>query len=186
MNRGKKNLSITIILPLTMMFGACVDHYSDRRDFPARETQYRVQGPHQADQFVGSIFFATGSSALSKAALADLGHMADRLKDRRHSGRVILVGYADRKRGVEENAELAMERAQRVAMAIEKKGVALERLIIDSRAVKLTKPQATERRVDIFLEATPVYSGNALFPVLVAFFLLSVSVVAVLIFRRKR
>jgi hypothetical protein len=138
------------------------------------------------DQFVGSIYFATGSSTLSRAATADLARMAQRMNERKYSGaRVVLVGYADRKRGVDENSELAAERAQRVAIGLEKQGVELDRIIIDSRSVRLTRPHDGERRVDMFFESGLFPQGNTLYPVLVAFFLLCTFAVAVVIFRRK-
>jgi hypothetical protein len=145
------------------------------------------------DQFIGSIYFSTSSSTLSRAAAADLARMVRRMNDRKHSAaRVVLVGYADRKRGVEENSELAAERAQRVAIALEKQGIELDRILIDSRtrqggsaSVRMTRPHDGERRVDLFFENGFFSQGNNLYPVLVAFFLLCAFAVAVIIFRRR-
>lgn len=138
------------------------------------------------EKFIGSVYFATGSSALTRAASADLGRMANRMNERKYSGtRVVLVGYADRKRGVEENSELAAERAQRVAIGLEKHGIELDRILIDSRSVRLTRPNDGERRVDLFFEGGFHPAGNTLYPVLVAFFLLCTFAVAVIIFRRR-
>lgn len=138
------------------------------------------------EQFIGSIYFATGSSTLSRAAASDLARMARRMQERKYAGaRVVLVGYADRKRGVEENSELAAERAQRVAIGLEKQGIELDRIIIDSRSVRLTRPHDGERRVDLFFENGYFSQGNTLYPVLVAFFLLCTFAVAVIIFRRR-
>lgn len=141
------------------------------------------------EQFVGSVYFGTSSSALSKAALADLGRMANRVQERRFAGgRVILIGYADRNRGVEENSELAGERAQRVAIALEKKGIELERIVIDGRGVRTTRRQQAERRVDIYIEQGQAAGTrlNTLYPVLIGFFLLVTFGLAVVIFRRRR
>jgi flagellar motor protein MotB len=113
--------------------------------------------------------------------------MAERLRDRRNAGlRVRLVGYADRRGGVEENSELAAERAQKVALALEKMGIELERILIDGRPVRLTKPRIGERRVDIYLEKRAFPSSAALYPILVAFFFVIVFVVAAIIFRSRR
>lgn len=184
MTSATKHLLSAFALIGTLGFTACIDQYGERDN---SQTAYRTAGNTAQEQFVGSIYFATSSSTLTKAALHDLAHMASRIQDRTHNGsRVILVGYADRKRGVEENSELAAERAQRVAIALEKKGVALERIIIDSRAVRLTKPQTAERRVDIFLEGGRMSRGNAYYPVLVGLFLLTAAIVAVIVFRRRR
>ena len=184
MTSAIKHLLLACTLASTLAFSACVDQYGDRENM---QSAYRNAGTASQEQFVGSIYFGTSSSTLTKAALHDLAHMASRIQDRTHAGsRVILVGYSDRKRGVEENSELAAERAQRVAIALEKKGVALERIIIDSRAVRLTKPQNAERRVDIFLEGGRAWRGNAYYPVLVGLFLLTAAILAVIIFRRRR
>ncbi len=163
---------------------SCSDYSRDRYDAASPDERSPAR-----DQFVGSIYFGTSSSALSKAALADLGRMASRIQERRGStGRVILIGYADRHRGVEENSELAGERAQRVAIALEKRGIELERIVIDGRGVRLTRQQEAERRVDIYLE-NGGGSGrrlNTLYPVLIGFFLLVTFALAVVIFRRRR
>lgn len=184
MTSAIKHLLLASALMGVLGFTGCIDQYGERDN---TASAYRTPASTSQEQFVGSIYFGTTSSTLSKAALHDLAHMASRIQERTHAGsRVILVGYSDRKRGVEENSELAAERAQRVAIALEKKGVALERIIIDSRAVRLTKPQNAERRVDIFLEGGRAMRGNAYYPVLVGLFLLTAAVVAVIVFRRKR
>lgn len=181
-----RNRSLIFGLFALATFGGsvCTNPYGDRNEVGTYEE--RTPG---RDQFVGSVYFATGSSALSKAALSDLGRMATRIQEKRYAGeRVIIVGYADRNRGVEENAELAGERAQRIAMALEKRGVELERLVIDGRGVRTTRKKEAERRVDIYIEQ----SGNAarrmnnLYPVLIGIFLLVTFGLAVIIFRRRR
>lgn len=184
MTSAIKHLLSASALISVLGFTGCMDQYGERDN---TASAYRTSASTSQEQFVGSIYFGTTSSTLSKAALHDLAHMASRIQERTHAGsRVILVGYSDRKRGVEENSELAAERAQRVAIALEKKGVALERIIIDSRAVRLTKPQNAERRVDIFLEGGRAVRGNTYYPVLVGLFLLTAAVVAVIVFRRRR
>jgi flagellar motor protein MotB len=113
--------------------------------------------------------------------------MAERIKERRHAGfRVVLVGYSDRRRGVEENSELAAERAQKVAIALEKQGIDFERIVLDGRPVRLSRAGSGERRVDIYLEHRSMADNSTLYPILVAFFLFTVFVVAVLVFRRRR
>lgn len=183
----QRHMRIPLVLAVAAFFSgaACHDYYGDRRDTGSLEER----GPGR-DQFVGSVYFKTASSALSKAALADIGRMANRIQERRHAGeRVILIGYSDRNRGVEENSEIAGERAQRVALALEKRGVELERLVLDGRGIRVTRKQDAERRVDIYLENGHGVSGqrmNTLYPVLIGFFLLVTFGLAVLIFRRRR
>lgn len=163
---------------------SCADYRGDRHDYMASDERDPAR-----EQFVGSVYFTTSSSALSKAALADIGRMANRVQERRHAGsRVILIGYSDRSRGVEENSELAGERAQRVAIALEKRGIELERIVIDGRGVRTTRKQEAERRVDIYLEHGQMMGArlNTLYPVLIGFFLLVTFALAVIIFRRKR
>lgn len=182
----QRKYGVVISLAFTALFltSACSDYRNDRGDYASSDE--RAPG---RDQFVGSIYFGTASSSLSKAALADLGRMANRIQERRYAGqRVILIGYADRHRGVEENSEIAGERAQRVAMALEKRGIELERIVIDGRGVRLTRRQEAERRVDIYLEngRGAGQRMNTLYPVLIGFFLLVTFALAVIIFRRKR
>lgn len=185
MIQRQNRISLVFAFTALLLGSACHDHYADRRDAGSLEER----GPGR-DQFVGSVYFKTASSALSKAALADIGRMANRIQERRHAGeRVILIGYSDRNRGVEENSEIAGERAQRVAIALEKKGVELERLVIDGRGVRMTRKHDAERRVDIYLEnghSTPGQRMNTLYPVLIGFFLLVTFGLAVVIFRRRR
>ncbi|AFM11460.1 OmpA family protein [Turneriella parva] len=178
MSLHKKYLLIALIG--TLSASGCVERAEFDREYGPERTLVR-------DQFVGSIYFGTASSSLSKAANADLARMAARIGERRNLGtRVVLIGYADRKRGVEENSELAAERAQRVAIALEKRGVELERIIIDSRPVRVTRAKEAERRVDIYLDGTAAARPGSLYPILVAFFLLVTFVLAAIIFRRRR
>lgn len=166
----------------------CIERLPDNTERARFESEYGQVRVPARDQFVGSVYFATGSSALSKAAAADIGRMAQRIQERRNTGsRIVLIGYSDRRRGVEENTELAAERAQRVVMALEKRGVELERLVIDSRPVRSTKTTG-ERRVDIYVEKAggSIFGSQALYPILVACFLLTTFVIAVIIFRRRR
>lgn len=187
------NFKTAFLVTLLGLVQGCYDGGRDRLSarsgdgYPVGSEQTGEYGKAPGrDQFIGSIYFATGSSTLSRAASADLARMARRMNERKYSGaRVVLVGYADRKRGVEENSELAAERAQRVAIGLEKQGVELDRILIDSRSVRLTRPHDGERRVDLFFETGFFSQGNTLYPVLVAFFLLCTFAVAVIIFRRK-
>lgn len=186
-----RNFILTFGAAFSLIFtsAACADRHNQHYDHSAHEAHYPDERTPSQGQFVGSIYFNTASSALSKAALTDLGRMATRIQDRRLSGgRVILIGYADRNRGVEENSELASERTQRVAIALEKRGVELERIVIDSRPVRTTRGRQGERRVDIYLEHGHHGSGsvNNLYPVLIGVFLLCTFGLAVLIFRRRR
>jgi outer membrane protein OmpA-like peptidoglycan-associated protein len=175
------------LLCLPLLVPACVETYQDAVERARYQSEYGVPELPTREQFVGSIYFATGSSQLSRSAAADLARMAERIRERRHAGlRVVLVGYADRRRGVEENSELAAERAQKVAIALEKQGIDFERILLDSRPVRLSKAKVGERRVDIYLEQRSVTSSSTLYPILVAFFLLTTFIVAVLVFRRRR
>lgn len=158
----------------------CAERPEFDREYPSERSLVR-------DQFVGSVYFSTASSSLSRAGQADLARMAARILERRNLGaRVVIIGYADRKRGVEENSELAAERAQLVALALEKRGVELERIVIDSRPIRVTRAKEAERRVDLYLDGTAVGRPGSLYPVLVAFFLLTAFVLAIVIFRRRR
>lgn len=180
MFQRKYGLLASLVCAVFFTAFSCADYRSD----------YKVPEDigSAKEQFVGSVYFSTSSSALSKAALTDLGRMAHRIQERRYAGgRVILIGYADRGRGVEENSELAGERAQRVAIALEKRGIELERIVIDGRGVRTTRRQQAERRVDIYVEQGQGGARlNTLYPVLIGFFLLVTFGLAVVIFRRKR
>lgn len=175
------------LLGLVLLMPACIENYQDTADSARYQCEYSAPILPTRDQFVGSIYFSTGSSQLSRAAAVDLARMAERIKERRHAGfRVVLVGYADRRRGVEENSELASERAQKVAIALEKQGIDFGRILLDNRPVRLSRAKAGERRVDLYLEQRSMGGGNTLYPVLVAFFLFTAFIVAALVFRRRR
>lgn len=174
-----------LFLLMVVLSSGCVETYQDR----AERMRYRAEygDVPQRDIFIGSIYFATASAQISRTAAADLSRIAERIKERRYAPlRVVLVGYADRRKGVEENSELAAERAQKVALSLEKRGIDLERIVIDGRPIRIERAKSGERRVDIFLEERPAYSGAAIYPILVAVFLVSVFVVAAIIFRRRR
>ncbi len=183
-------LKLRICLPvmgLLVGLSACVETYQDAAEKARYRSEYGAQVLPTRDKFIGSIYFATASSQLTRAASVDLARMAERIKERHHAGlRVVLVGYADRRRGVEENSELASERAQKVAIALEKQGIDFERIVIDGRPKRMNRGKTGERRVDIYLEQRSPVSDGTLYPVLVAFFLLTAFVVAVLVFRRRR
>lgn len=177
---------IGILLPcVALLHSGCVETYQD----PDERMRYRTEYSDvpQRDILIGSIYFATASAQISRAAAAELSRIAERIKERRYAPlRVVLVGYADRRKGVEENSELAAERAQKVALALEKRGVDLDRIVIDGRPIRIHRSQSGERRVDVFLERRPSYTGAAIYPILVAVFLVTAFVVAAIIFRRRR
>jgi outer membrane protein OmpA-like peptidoglycan-associated protein len=174
-------------LVLLLLVSACIETPQDRAQRASYASESGYPAVPNRDHFVGSIYFQTASARLTRAASADLTRMAMRIKERGHAGfRVLLVGYADTRRGIEENSELAAERAQNVAIALEKLGIELERIVIDGRPVRLSKTGSRERRVDIYLEQPAITGGNTLYPILVAVFLLTVFVAAALIFRRRR
>jgi len=171
-----RNSLFFVSLISALVLGACNDRYYDRDD--------SVRAPAR-DQYIGSIYFATGSSALSKAAATDIRRMANRVRERRYvASRVVLIGYAEAKKSSQETQELADERAQRVAVAFDKAGIDLERIVIDSRGLRLTRPQDTGSRVDIYFE-NGVPQTNVVYPVLIGFFLLCTFGLAVIIFRRR-
>jgi len=174
-----------LLASLALGLMACHGRYDDRHEYG----NYTERAPGR-DDFVGSVYFTTSSSSLSRSALADLTRMANRIRDhRRGNDRVILIGYADRTRGVEENSELAAERAQRVAVALEKRGIDLDRIVIDGRGVRITRHEESQRRVDIYSEHGHGYRGghgDVYYPVLIAFFLLTAFITALVVFRRKR
>ena len=181
---------LRVLLPalgLLVLLPACVETYQDAADRARYSSEYGGPALPTRDQFVGSIYFSSASSQLTRAASVDLARMAERIKERRHAGfRVVLVGYSDRRRGVEENSELASERAQKVAIALEKQGIEFERIVLDGRPVRLSKAKTGERRVDIYLEQRSIATSGTLYPILVAFFLFTAFIVAVLVFRRRR
>jgi hypothetical protein len=174
-----------LLASLALGLTACYGRYDDHHEHDS----YSERAPGR-DNFVGSIYFTTSSSALSRSALADLTRMATRIRHHRHSNdRIILIGYSDRSRGVEENSELAAERAQRVAVALEKRGIDLDRIVIDGRGVRMTRHEESQRRVDIYTEHAHGYGhghNEVYYPVLIAFFLLTAFITALVVFRRRR
>ncbi|HRP70050.1 MAG TPA: OmpA family protein [Turneriella sp.] len=182
----KKNC-FRLFLFLTVLFtaSACVD-YSNSSSLVG--TRGQIDDVPHYDRFIGSIYFHTASSALSNSAIKDIKRIARTLNDRRYEkSRVVISGYADKKRGVEENTELAAERAQRVALTLEAQGLDLERLIIDSRDSRFARSKAAGRRVDIYIDYNSVgaYRNDFLYPILVGFFLLVTFAVALVVFRRR-
>ncbi|MBV6492188.1 MAG: hypothetical protein LDLANPLL_00179 [Turneriella sp.] len=157
---------------------------TDYRDYP----NTAIDTVPAYDRFVGSIYFRTASSNLSIVADKDLKRIARILLDRRYDATTVVIrGLADRERGVEENIELASERAQRVALSLEKYGIPLERITIDSRPSYKTRAVASNRRVDIYMGygSKAAYRTDTLYPILVGFFLLITFAVAVVVFRRQ-
>lgn len=181
---------LRLLLPVSALLAlapACVETYYDSAERVRYSSEYGEPTLPTRDQFIGSVYFPTASAQLTRAAAVDLARMAGRINERRHAGlRVVLVGYADRRRGVEENSELATERAQKVAIALEKHGVEFERILLDNRPVRLSRGISGERRVDIYLERRALAGNGTLYPILVTFFLFTAFIVAVLVFRRRR
>lgn len=175
------------LLGLLVFSSACVETYHDAAWRARYRSEYGEAAAPRRDHFIGSIYFATASSRVTAAAEADLVRMAARIQERRHAGsRVVLIGYSDRRRGIEENSELASERAQRVAMALERRGVELDRMVLDGRLLLPERTKTGERRVDIYLEQQASVGGGTIYPILVTFFLLTAFLMAVLIFRPRR
>ncbi|MCX7633013.1 MAG: OmpA family protein [Turneriella sp.] len=140
----------------------------------------------QPDKLIGSIYFNSRSAKISRKAATELNRIALKLRTPPyHRSRVIITGYADKSEGVEEDFELANERAQNTAMALERRGIDLNRIIIDQRPASLAKVRSGQKRVDIFTERQATAEANLVFPLLVTFFILSVLAAALLIFRRK-
>lgn len=173
----KPQLLLSGLIFSSLAATSCYDRYNDRA-----ETGLRAPA---RDQFIGSVYFTTGSSALSRAATTDLVRMANRMRERRYSASgIVVIGYSDARKSSQETSELGDERAQRVAVALDKAGVDLERIVIDSRGLRLTRPQDAGSRVDLYFE-NGVRQASVVYPVLIAFFLLSAFAVAVIIFRRR-
>lgn len=185
MVRLKIRAFASALAAVTLLSG-CIDEGPRLADRQRFDSEYGAPALPNRDTFVGTIYFATGSAKLGKPALADLVRMADRINDRRHGAHnVVLVGYADRRRGVQENSELAAERAQQVAIALEKRGVQFDRIVLDARRLRSENNRPGERRVDIYLDGKKGTEARVFYPILVAVFLLTTFIVGVLVFRRR-
>jgi hypothetical protein len=185
----KSNLKPLAYVAIFLVAGfsvQCNGYSGDKYSYHSREFDATPTRVLTRESFIGSVFFKTGSAIMSKAAQIDLGHMALRMQQSRYAGkRVVIVGHADRKRGVDENADLANERAQKVAIMLEKQGLELGRLVLDSRQLPDTRGKISERRVDLYFSAGDSQPMSNLYPILVAFFLLTAGVVALVVFRRR-
>ncbi|HEY1391897.1 MAG TPA: sodium-translocating pyrophosphatase, partial [Methylibium sp.] len=96
------------------------------------------------------IYFGSGKAALPAGANEDLAKLAEAVRS--GSGKLVISGYHDASGDPAKNAELAKERAQNVATALEAAGVAKDR-------IELKKPEqvdggvsAEARRVEVKLE----------------------------------
>ena len=80
MTSATKHLLSAFALVGTLGFTACIDQYGEREN---TQSPYRTAGNTSQEQFVGSIYFATSSSTLTKATLHDLADGATGVTGRR-------------------------------------------------------------------------------------------------------
>jgi len=122
-----------------------------------------IQG--KAGQVGATVQFRTGETAVrdsDRARLAKLGSLLAGLGD----VRVRVSGFADSRGGDEINQNLSQERAEMVALELEKAGVPKDRMIIEAMGERFSsteaKPddQAFERCVEIRLESTRSLASN--------------------------
>ena len=122
-----------------------------------------IQG--KAGQVGTTVQFRTGETAVrdsDRARLAKLGSLLAGLGD----VRVRVSGFADSRGGDEINQTLSQERAEMVALELEKAGVPKDRMIIEAMGERFAsteaKPddQAFERCVEIRLESTRSLASN--------------------------
>jgi len=122
-----------------------------------------IQG--KAGQVGTTVQFRTGETAVrdsDRARLAKLGSLLAGLGD----VRVRVSGFADSRGGDEINQTLSQERAEMVALELEKAGVPKDRMIIEAMGERFSsteaKPddQAFERCVEIRLESTRSLASN--------------------------
>jgi cytochrome c oxidase subunit II len=97
-----------------------------------------------------SVFFATGKSALDAAAIKAVAEAVEHLKAT-PDGKIALSGFVDSSGDPVKNAELAKERAKQVREALQKSGIALERIEMrkPEQITAASGDQAQARRVDI-------------------------------------
>ena len=112
-----------------------------------------------------TVQFRTGQTAVrdsDRARLAKLGALVADLKD----VRVRVSGFADSRGNDELNQSLSQERAEMVALELEKAGVPKERMIIEAMGERFasseanTDDQAFERCVEIRLESGTSLASN--------------------------
>ena len=122
-----------------------------------------IQG--KAGQVGATVQFRTGETAVrdsDRARLAKLGSLLAGLGD----VRVRVSGFADSRGGDEINQTLSQERAEMVALELEKAGVPKDRMIVEAMGERFAgaeaKPddQAFERCVEIRLESTRALASN--------------------------
>jgi outer membrane protein OmpA-like peptidoglycan-associated protein len=119
----------------------------------------------KAGEVGATIQFRTGETAVrdnDRARLAKLGALLAGLSD----VRVRVSGFADARGDDTLNQTLSQERAQMVALELEKAGVPKERLIVEAMGERFasteSRPddQAFERAVEIRLESTSSLASN--------------------------
>jgi outer membrane protein OmpA-like peptidoglycan-associated protein len=119
----------------------------------------------KAGQVGATVQFRTGETAVrdsDRARIARLGALLAGLDD----VRVRVSGYADSRGGDEINQTLSKERAEVVALELEKAGVPKDRMVIEAMGERFASSeaqpddQAFERCVEIRLESTGSLASN--------------------------
>ncbi len=119
----------------------------------------------KAGQVGTTVQFRTGETAVrdsDRARIARLGALLAGLDD----VRVRVSGYADSRGGDEINQTLSKERAEMVALELEKAGVPKDRMVIEAMGERFASSeaqpddQAFERCVEIRLESTGSLASN--------------------------
>lgn len=119
----------------------------------------------KAGQMGSTVQFRTGQTAVrdsDRARLQKMGTLVADLKD----VRVRVSGFADSRGGDALNQTLSQERAEMVALELEKAGVPKERLIVEAMGERFassestTDDQAFERCVEIRFESTSSLASN--------------------------
>jgi outer membrane protein OmpA-like peptidoglycan-associated protein len=112
-----------------------------------------------------TVQFRTGETQVrdnDRARLAKLGALLSGLEE----VKVRVSGFADARGGDEINQVLSQERAEQVALELEKAGVPRERMIVEALGERfasseaLPDDQAFERCVEIRLESSPSLASN--------------------------
>lgn len=128
------------------------------------ETLGTMEG--KAGQVGATVQFRTGDASVrdsDRARLAKLGALVAQLGE----VRVRVSGFADARGDETLNETLSQERAQTVALELEKAGVPKERLIVEAMGERfasseaLPDDQAFERSVEIRLESGQALASNA-------------------------